>query len=353
MIPQFYIAGAGERPSSQQTIFADGSADAGFREGTDVELSHWVPNRTPARYKADTSTEICLNFVADPLPGPWELAVNNHLDVDGVLSIYALVRGEQALARRETLVAASRMGDFWDWGDARAQNLFQGLTRYIFGFELGSTPLQAIYAGAFERIDALLAGAPAEQAGLAALAAAWARVESGQIGRTVLNERFVAYEIPRELVEQDLARALHIPAFNAPLDDAAWLPPQARNRLDREKIQLVSAAATGGWYHDLWYPGYRWAETPTAWVAPGFHFTGSTNGYRYGHAPLEAAVAALRAEERNPGGWMLAETLNPFKGLPGRNYPVILAFLNDQQQPTPSSQSPARVAATLATAFAP
>jgi hypothetical protein len=163
----------------------------------------------------------------------------------------------------------------------------------------------------------------------------------------------VAYEIPRALVERDLGRALHVPGFNAPLDASSWLPPQARNRLDREKIQLVSAEAAGGWYHDLWYPGYRWAETPTAWVAPGFHFAGSTNGYRYGHAPLEAAVAALQAKERNPGRWTLAEALSPFTSLPGRSYPVILAFLDDKQQPALSSQSPARVAEVLAPAFAP
>lgn len=350
---QFYIAGAGERPPSQRTIFADGSADETYREGIDLELSHWVPNRTPTRYKADTSTEICLNFVADPLPGPWELAINNHLDVDGVLSVYTLVRGERALAHRETIVAASRMGDFWDWGDERARTLFQGLTRYIFGFDRGSTPLQTIYAGAFERVDALLAGDAAPQAGLSALAAAEARVESGQIARRVWHERFAGYAIPRALVEQDLARALHVPAFNAPLDDAAWLPPQVRNRLDREKVQLVSAEAAAGWYHDLWYPGYRWAETPTSWAAPGFHFAGSTNGYRYGHAPLEAAVAALRAAERNPGEWVLADTLNPFKGLPGRNFPVILSFQDEQQRPVPSSQSPAAVAGLLAPAFAP
>jgi hypothetical protein len=90
-----------------------------------------------------------------------------------------------------------------------------------------------------------------------------------------------------------------------------------------------------------------------SWAAPGFHFAGSTNGYRYGHAPLEAAVAALRAAERNPGEWVLADTLNPFKGVPGRNFPVILSFQDEQQRPVPSSQSPAAVAGLLAPAFAP
>jgi hypothetical protein len=357
MISTYFVPGGGqERPASEQTIFADGSADGSFRPGLDLELSHWVPNRTPARYKADTSTAICLSFVADPLPGAWDLCVNNHLDVDGVLSLYTLVRGERALAHRDTLVQASRMGDFWDWGDALAATVYQGLALLQQRAEPGRVPLQALYARCFERVDALLAttpGAEAEvQPGLAMLEAACRRLDTGEIARTVLHERFVAYEIPRDLVERSEARALHIPGFNAPLDDASWLPPQARNRHDRERIQLVSSEAAGGWYHDLWYPGYRWAETPDSWAAPGFVFAGSTNGYRFGHAALERAVAHLAVAERGPGRWELAEALTPFASLAGRNYPVIVSCLDADRRPCASGLPPAEVAAILAPAFA-
>jgi hypothetical protein len=42
MIPTFYIAGAGERPPSQKTIFADGSADKTFqgRERANRSVAH-------------------------------------------------------------------------------------------------------------------------------------------------------------------------------------------------------------------------------------------------------------------------------------------------------------------------
>jgi hypothetical protein len=355
MIPEYFVPGGGQtRPASKQTIFADGSADASFRSGVDLELSHWVPNRTPARYKADTSTEICLRFVADPLPGAWDLCVNNHLDVDGVLSLYALVRGDLALAHRDTLVAAARMGDFWDWGDARAATLYQGMALYQARADRKEVPLQTLYARCFERVDGLLASdrAPAEvQPGLAMLDAACQRLDRGEIARTLHHERFVAFEIPRSLVERDVARALRVASFNAPLDDASWLPPQARNRHDRERIQLVSAETAGGWFYDLWYPGYRWAETPDSWAAPGFVFAGSTNGYRYGHAALAQAVARLADAERGPGRWELAETLSPFASLPGRNYPVILSCLDADRRPCPSRLRPAEVAALLAPAF--
>jgi hypothetical protein len=355
MIPEYFVPGGGQaRPASKQTIFADGSADDSFRPGLDLELSHWVPNRTPAHYKADTSTEICLRFVADPMPGAWDLCVNNHLDVDGVLSLYALVRGDLALHHRDTLVAAACMGDFWAFGDARAAAVYQGLALYQQR-DRGQAPLQTLYARCFERVDALLAtldAAPAEvEPGLAMLDAACQRLDRGEIARTVHHERFVAYEIPRVLVERDLARALHVPGFNAPLDDASWLPPQARNRHDRERIQLVSSETASGWYHDLWYPGYRWAETPNSWAAPGFVFAGSTNGYRYGHAAIAEAVARLAVAERGPGRWVLAEALTPFASLPGRNYPVILSCLDADQRPCPSHLPPAEVAAMLAPAF--
>jgi len=51
-VPGLYVEGTKllERPESRRTVFADGTSESGFREGTDVELSHWIPNRTPPRY---------------------------------------------------------------------------------------------------------------------------------------------------------------------------------------------------------------------------------------------------------------------------------------------------------------
>jgi hypothetical protein len=110
---------------SRKTIFVDGSPDQTFRDGIDMELSHWFPNRTPEKYKADTSTEICMNFVSEQSSADWDLAINNHLDVDGILSVFTLIHSEFALQHRETLVEATEMGDFWAWGNERAQRLFQ------------------------------------------------------------------------------------------------------------------------------------------------------------------------------------------------------------------------------------
>ena len=89
-----------------------------FAKAIDLELSHWVPNRTPAKFKADTSTEICMNFVASG-DLDYDLVVNNHADVDGLLSVFTLLHPATALAHRPTIVSAAQMGDFWGMGRAR------------------------------------------------------------------------------------------------------------------------------------------------------------------------------------------------------------------------------------------
>ena len=90
----------------------------GLVPGAALDLTHWQGNRTPGRYKADTSTEIALNFVASPeAVVQWNdaVVVNNHFDTDGVLSIWVLLDPDQAMARRELLVAAAESGDFDEW----------------------------------------------------------------------------------------------------------------------------------------------------------------------------------------------------------------------------------------------
>jgi hypothetical protein len=357
VIPHFFITGSqAERPASQKTIFADGSADATYRPGVDMELSHWLPNRTPAAYKADTSTEICMNFVAEQSTEGWDLAINNHLDVDGVLSIFTLVHNEFALQHRDTIVGAAQMGDFWAWGEQQVQVLFQGLTLFFMRLKQEKVDIREIYERCFEQVFTLIEGARSEEPqireGLEALQRSLARVESGEIGREVYGERFALYTIPAELAQTDLQKALLVPPFNAPLAEMMWLLPTVRDKFDHEKVHVVATEGVGGWYYDLWYPGYMWAETPNSWQAPGFSFSGSTNGHYYGYEPLNEVVARLQAQEQGKGTWTLATQLSPFSSIRGRNFPVVLSFVSDEGQPAVSSQAPQDVSQMLAGAFA-
>jgi hypothetical protein len=81
-------------------------------------LSHWPGNRTPAKWKADLSTGICLNFAradaaerAEFLAGA-EVVLNDHYDTDGFCSLLAILRPEVALPREELLLLAAATGDF-------------------------------------------------------------------------------------------------------------------------------------------------------------------------------------------------------------------------------------------------
>lgn len=353
MPAKFHILGSElARPASAATIFCDGSADDSFRPGVDVELSHWIPNRTPIEVRADTSTEICLKFVALGEHEGYDLVVNNHVDVDGVLSVFALVEPRLALAHRTALVGAAEMGDFWAYGGGVALSIFAKLTE-IAGRE-GTDPNE-VYAQCFAAIRELLGGAtlPAHlDEARAVLAEAIDLVAKGRIVRDEIHHRFVSYVVPRELAERDLDAALHVPEFGAPITRAALLPPQARNFQDAQRIQLVSVETADGWYHDLWYPGYVWADTEYAWRPPGLQVTSSTNAWLYGFGEMAEAVDALRTRETAPGGWATARHLQPFKTIPGRNFPVVLSFVGKDEQPAPSALSPADVTAVLAPAFA-
>jgi hypothetical protein len=90
----------------------------GLVPGAVLDLTHWQGNRTPGKYKADTSTEIALNFAGSPEAlNEWAEAVvvNNHFDTDGLLSIWVLLDPEQAMPHRDLLIAAAVAGDFDEW----------------------------------------------------------------------------------------------------------------------------------------------------------------------------------------------------------------------------------------------
>jgi len=90
----------------------------GLVPGTSLDLTHWQGNHTPPQYKADTSTEIALNFACSrEASDRWAdaVVVNNHFDTDGILAIWVLLDPERAFACRDLLVAAAEAGDFDEW----------------------------------------------------------------------------------------------------------------------------------------------------------------------------------------------------------------------------------------------
>lgn len=79
-------------------------------------LSHWVGNETPAALKADTSTEIALNFISDAhyksiFPHA-NILTNNHFDTDGLLSVFTLLYPNKAETMAKTLIDTAEACDF-------------------------------------------------------------------------------------------------------------------------------------------------------------------------------------------------------------------------------------------------
>ena len=113
---KFQFVPYGESSPAWPSLSCDGKVP-----GTTMDLTHWTNNETPDSIYADTSTEIALNFAhARAVQSAWRehddaVVVNNHYDVDGVLSVYACVNPKHALTHRALMIAAAEAGDFGEW----------------------------------------------------------------------------------------------------------------------------------------------------------------------------------------------------------------------------------------------
>lgn len=349
MPPALHLTGSRHpRPPARRVAFCDGSTDATWRDGTDLELSHWIPNRTPPAFKADTSTGIVLNALAAGATADVDLVVNNHVDTDGALSLFVLCHPALALAHRTTLEQAAAMGDFHAWGDAPAQRLFQALALRRTRLHAAGVDPQDQCLSLHVLARALLDAEPdPDEAlddpapGVAALQAAADAVDQGLITRTAPAPFLAHYVLPAPLADRD-----GLPPLDQPVRPGALLPPHVRSRHDAQRLQLLSAPQAGGWRHDLCWPGHAWAETVSLWRPPGLQPGDGSNHHRLHHPPLDAAAAELNAREGAPGRWQVATTLGPFGALKGRPFPVVLSCLNDGQ-PAASALPPDEVAAVL------
>lgn len=355
MIERFEIVGsASPRPKADRIIFCNGTGGHLFCDQTDLELSHWRPNRTPTEYRAGTSTEICYRFLDDSRPGSWTVAVNNHLDVDGILSVYSLVESEHALAHRRTIIDAAEMGDFWGWGEPPAQRVFQGITHLMDQQRQLGVETKAIYAEAIRRIPALIAGTdpllPEFDESLASLHQGVQLIEGGQIIRSTIGNRLAHYVVPLSVAGRDDARVSYVPRFNEAISTKARLWPQVRSRWDADRVCLVSYERDHGWYHDLWFPGYLWADADR-WQVPGMNYHDGMESYEIDNPALVAAVEGMQRIETAPGRWGLGGTPLPFGDDLQRLFPLVGRFLDDQGQPTVSQLSPNQVARAFAGVF--
>jgi len=245
------------------------------------------------------------------------------------------------------IIEASEMGDFWAWGEPPAQRLFQGLTHLMNSGIDG----REVYAEAFRRIPSLIDGTDREvpqiEESLAPLRRGVERVENGEILRTEIGPRLVQYVVPLTVAGYDDGRASYAPEFNEAISSKAVLWPQVRARRDAQQVSLVSVERKTGWFHDLWFPGYLWADTERLWRVPGLTYHDGMSSYELDNLPLIAAFEELQRQELVPGHWALGGTALPFGDeLQGR-FPLVGRFVNAEGQPAVSQLLPDRVTTAL------
>jgi hypothetical protein len=327
---KYYIKGSHDpRPESARTVYVDGASGDNFREGIDVELSHWRPNRTEKKYRAGTSTEICFKYLHDSKACDYDLVVNNHLDVDGVLSVFVLTHPILALSHEAVLIKAAEAGDFWAWGEGKAFKLFQLMSILFEHLENSNIPIEEAYERSFSLLLRVLADQNDQLGAETIIREQYTLVEHNKIIRQELNSRLVSYHVPYTTIQGELERYLRLPHFSEPISDKLAFWPQVRNRLDAQKMHLVSFETPQGIHYELWAPGYSWADTEGLWQIPGVTMAqhiGGPNTLQW--EKLSKIVEGLRAHESGSCSWNLFPGFNFGQTMNPRAFPIIMSTVD-------------------------
>src|SRR5215204_3895007 len=261
---EFYHEGLARVPK----LSVDGTVDDA------LHLSHWEGNQTPSELRADTSTEIALNFVGWARRDEWargvEVVTNNHFDADGVLSVWTVLGGERAFGLCHELIAAAEAGDFSEFPDERAVRvsvLLQGgdnpfvegvnspLVEHLAGgarvdekraYELVLPEVERVLRRTDDYETLWREGWEGIARGLESFARGDSRVEEDADSRLSLVT--LAPEIYGAL---GFDPARHGAPFTAVAHNA------------RGEVFLVATPLAGGWSYRIDYPYYSWAITYT------------------------------------------------------------------------------------------
>lgn len=327
--------------STKAKIYVDGSKDNNYNEDLDIELSHWIPNSTPFKYKAGTSTEICMKFCQKNLNklNSYDIVINNHLDVDGILSIYTIMHPEKALKHKTMIEQASHMGDFWAHGLDDAQNLFLAITEYYQERLSRNEDINIIYKNSFEIISKILEGNYSLSQKVLQAKEILLHSDRLLLGKDctiqVHGKILVSIQVSKELHSKFPNQLESHAKFNEFITDRLVIWPQSVNKHFNQKIKLLIVSTTQGFLYDLYYPSYMWADTVNLWVAPDIK-------------QALHAVEMLQKMEKNPGTWYLNDNLWPFSSKQiNKVFPIVLSFVDSNFNNISSSLTPSIVRETL------
>jgi hypothetical protein len=146
--------------AGRPNVIVDGSPT----EGTVLTVTHWPGYPPPAVIAADLSAQMAFRLLDHPelIPTEAELVSNNHFDQDGLVSIYALVRPDEARARQVFLEDVAAAGDFATFRDLDAARVSMALAAASRGADPSLPALPADYAAQTGILYAELLGRLAE-----------------------------------------------------------------------------------------------------------------------------------------------------------------------------------------------
>jgi hypothetical protein len=240
-----------ERLNALPFLCVDGVVEGG------LNLSHWPGNRTPAHLKADTSTEMALKLARDPGREEWlrgvSIVTNNHFDTDGLLSVFAVLRPDEALRHESELIRAARTGDFGEFTTPDAFKLdcvvtaFDDDRRSPIAPEIRGRSEHERYQIVYDRLLSMLPG-------LLASAAAHKSLWSARLAeymKSMMRMRDVA-----RVREHEAAR-LTVIETGEPLDE------MARFNVARHHRVLTATRSSDGILYEMAFQIYSWFDTVT------------------------------------------------------------------------------------------
>lgn len=267
-----------DRLNTVPFLCVDGVVEGG------LSLSHWPGNRTPAHLKADTSTEMALKLARDPGRGEWlrgvSIVTNNHFDTDGLLSLFAVLRPEEALRHEKEMIQAARTGDFGEFTTPDAFKFDCVVTAFD---DDRRSPIASEIRGRSEHeryqivYDHLLSMLPGLLSSAAAHKGLWT-ARLAEYMRSMMRIRDVA-----RVREHEAAR-LSVIETAEPLDE------MARFNLARHHRVLTATRAAGGMLYEMAFQVFSWFDTVTP-----------PRGTRFDLAGVAAEFDAL--EPPGPGRW--------------------------------------------------
>ena len=261
--------------------------DGRGNDATVLVLSHWPRNRTPAELKADSSTEIAINYLRSAERGAYrrgaEAVSNNHYDVDGLMSMWAVLNPDAALEHAELLVATGECGDFDRWSGEHATKIACAL----YGMELGkASPVRQTLAGIrdyLERTEFLYRHT------LPLVGELIANVDSFE---EYWRDEFARVQVDRELFASGEASLQEVPELDLAIFD---LPRRLHDMALYEQTQCSRVVLViEGHRYQVRYRYESWVELVSRRPPP--------------RIDLQPLADLLQTFEGNDGDWMADET---------------------------------------------